>query len=386
MFLFYIIFFLSPFEKQINPNANMVYYGFAVFRTSICKIPIHVALYIEVQLLLLQVLTRRMQLGLKHSMAEIEEGGVPAKGKGKGRGGKGRGRGRGRAKSSNPAPEVPETENVEVGEPSFKKRTKATTPATTPAPDPKAKAKSKSRSKRSQKKEPGAEVVENQDASGSRDGLPAALSHDAVPTAASSDAAPAVPKRRRLRRVVDAEVAPPPNPEAVPAINAEVPHGPVPNADHAEPPHRVAEVPARPMPDADAEAGGLPVGENAADPEVVAVNGLDGESVAKIRAWSRLPQRWQSLSHLFAGLFSEPRPENLPKLTYYTLSMYWKSSRVGLVQKPKKNILSFGSAGSRRIGLALRAVDDYVPRITWGHLGKFMMAHCLEFIYARMYM
>ena len=191
----------------------MVYYGFAVFRTSICKIPIHVALYIEVQLLLLQVLTRRMQLGLKHSMAEIEEGGVPAKGKGKGRGGKGRGRGRGRAKSSNPAPEVPETENVEVGEPSFKKRTKATTPATTPAPDPKAKAKSKSRSKRSQKKEPGAEVVENQDASGSRDGLPAALSHDAVPTAASSDAAPAVPKRRRLRRVVDAEVAPLPIPK-----------------------------------------------------------------------------------------------------------------------------------------------------------------------------
>ena len=308
-----------------------------------------------------------MQLGLKQG--NTEEGDAPTKGKGrgKGRGGKGRGRGRGTpAESSKDKAETGDTENAEKDEPKPKKRTRATT---SEAPKAKAKATSKSKAKRAQRDVEPSEVAENSGASGSRDGAPAvsgdvAPAAASVPMAASADAVAAAPKRRR-RGKTPAPVAPAPDADMNPP---EVSREPVPLGEPAGPDQGVvAEVPAQPVPDPIAEAGGLPVADIANDPDAVMDDhGLDGESVAKIRAWKRDPQMWHTLGHLFSGLYAEPTPKTLPKLSYYTISMYWKTWRVGLVQKPRNNILSFGSCRTKRIGLPLAAVDDYVPRIYLG--------------------
>ena len=100
--------------------------------------------------------------------------------------------------------------------------------------------------------------------------------------------------------------------------------------------------------------------------EVIAAPALDsGDQVvadirAQIREWGNSPVQWTALCNLFTGMYGDITPSNAPKLTHYTLSMYWKKGRVGLVHKPtKKHVLSYCSAGTGKIGLPLQACLRY---------------------------
>lgn len=109
------------------------------------------------------------------------------------------------------------------------------------------------------------------------------------------------------------------------------------------PPPQVPEVPE--VPEAPAELPGDQV-----------VNDLR----AQIQQWAADPKHWTSLCDLFSGMYGDFTPSNAPKLTHYTLSMYWKKARVGLVHKPtKKHVLSYSGAGTGKIGLPLQACLQY---------------------------
>ena len=73
-------------------------------------------------------------------------------------------------------------------------------------------------------------------------------------------------------------------------------------------------------------------------------------------------ERWSSFNALYDSMIAEqPSRQNelVPKYKHYGLSMYWTTARVGLLQG-KNHVLSFASAGTKRIGLPLCATKLYV--------------------------
>ena len=279
-----------------------------------------------------------MQLGAAEAAEdmETEEGEKPkVKGKGKGRGGKGRGRGRGQRAADpdkhHPAgdaassrPETSEEKPKRVG----KSKAKAAQPDRASAdgeervgePVPKVKAKAKARVKKSQAAT--SEVAGGEDGGGCDAAAPAP-----------------VPKRRRLRSASAAV-----EPAAAPVMPQENP---------AE--GHVAAPEGNDLPLREPVEDGAGPGHGPANSE------LSANALTNLQTWKRKPQRWETLRNLHIAMFAEPKPTDMNKLKYYTLSMYWKTFRVGLVHKPsKKHVLSFNACGTRRIGLPLAAADEYV--------------------------
>ena len=310
-------------------------------------------------LLSLQVLTRRMQLqGCPQEEQDEIDGGVKGKGKnkgkGRGKGAKGRGKGkgakgRGRGKqASHPeeAEPVPSTEPAEEIEASESTQKKA----------PKAKAKSNSKAKAAPKRK--GQAVETVETSGN---AAAAGSNDGSEIASAPPAVVPAPKRKRQRRAAAAEEQPAQPPHDPAQDPGDVP---IPPADHGPAPNDALLAPAE-----GDQAGDLPVAaaEEAPqdEPEGQLAGGLSQTSREKLQHWKRCPERWRSFNTIYCGMYSEPKPENMIKLSYYTLSMYWKTARVGLVHKPgKTHVLSFSSAGTKLIGLPLSAAMEYVQTLS----------------------
>eukprot|EP00435_Cladocopium_sp_Y103_P036403 s906_g9.t1 len=344
----------KPVKKLFEPVVVMdsLPYGFDADGTlpmdvDSQSLPADVALAIEREPE--QVLTRRMQLGATEA-EEAEDGEKPknkGKGKGKGRGGKGRGRGRGRSTGA-AEPEIPPAGEASSSTPAAsevkpkrqpKRKAKAAKPDPAigngehvPEPVPKAKAKAKARVKKSR--------AATDEAVGGEDGVGS--------DAANAAPAPA-PKRRRLRHA-SAAVEPPAAAVEIPAENPAEGHAGV-NAVAAAP---------------EVENGdALPVQEpveDRAEPVHGPANAeLSADGVTKIQAWRGVPQRWRTLTMLFGSMYGEINAKKVPKMAYYTFSMYWKTFRVGLVHKPsKQHVLSFNACGTRQIGLPLAAAMDYV--------------------------
>lgn len=83
----------------------------------------------------------------------------------------------------------------------------------------------------------------------------------------------------------------------------------------------------------------------------------------KLEAFRGEETKWSSLTALYQAMIGEQPSrgnDSVPKYLHYNLSMYWTKGRVGLLDKEKNHILSFSSASTMSIGLALRATMLYV--------------------------
>lgn len=280
---------------------------------------------------LMQVLTRRMQLGA--GGGEVQESGGKLEGpapKGKG---KGRGRGRGRGKSLEGPPPDAAAPTIEVRAPveqsaNAPPEAQASRPAEAPAPV-----------------EAGAPPAEPSPtpAEPSTSRKRKATAKPKAKAKAKADAAP----KRKGRKVQSEPVSAPNNGGASAAEPAE----PV------EPPHNPDDpVPALPAPAPEVP----PMPQPGGDLSHIPANKVQSirEDIANLLA---VPGRWDFLLKLFAAMYAEPTRATLPKFTHYTLSVYWGKARVGLVEKAaKRHLLSFSSSGSGRIGLPLEATLMYV--------------------------
>lgn len=282
----------------------------------------------------LQVLTRRMQLGA-NPIEDVEgaEKDPLSKSKGKGRGrGRGKGRGKGHGKGRGCGGEKGEMgigENTHGGEGNDEPQDHDETMG----PKPKATAKSKS------KQPENGEPVRK-----SRARKAKGASEDASRNAAEvggEDAAEEPTKKKSRGATKRSQKSP-----------AEVAVGGAGGGGQNAAAPVPAAVPAAVPEPAEAEGA---EGDNARP------RALDQDSLSKMQAWRFVPEQWRTFEQLYAAMFADINKNNVEKLMNYTISMYWKTHRVGLVQKPKTNLLSFGAAGARRIGLPYAAVMAYVP-------------------------
>ena len=69
-------------------------------------------------------------------------------------------------------------------------------------------------------------------------------------------------------------------------------------------------------------------------------------------------RQWTTVQSLYDSIFDEICLENLPKYNCWNLSVYWTTTRVGLLQS-KSHVLSFANPFGIDIGLPLRAVCLY---------------------------
>ena len=278
---------------------------------------------------MLQVLTRRMQLGA-NPMEDVEGAEKDPLSTGKGRGrGRGRGRGKGHGKGRGCGGAKGEKGMTHGGEGNDEPQDHDATMG------PKPKATAKAKSKQPENGEPVPKSRARKAKGASEDASRNAAAEAEV---GGEDAAEEPTKKKPRRANKRSQKSP-----AEVAVGGGGGGGQ--NAAAPVP----AAVPAAVPEPAEAE------GDNARP------GALDQDSLSKMHTWSSVPEQWRTFEQLYAAMFAEIDKNNLEKLDNYTISMYWKTNRVGLVQKPRTNLLSFGAAGTRRIGLPYAAVMAYVP-------------------------
>ena len=294
----------------------------------------------------LQVLTRRQQLQLNQD-AKTDK----SKGEGRG-GGRGRGRGRGKAKSKVPPTETEMDAVVPkgvVGEGEGAEPMQTTPPRAAASSKGKRAALSTPDVKRQLFKDP-----EDQD------GKPLS-GLDPNQSPAVKQPKKRVKKAKKAKALPEGDGLPPteePAPKTKPArrVRSKAPQPPQPAAESAQPAH--PSQPSEPLqPDGK---------EEEEDEKPKRPPGKNAQKVALLHMQEAKadPAEWMHVQHLVKAMDDKYTCKaDTPRFNNWSFSMYWKTNRVGVLQKREGvhvHVVSFGTTFTQHIGMSVKAARMYV--------------------------